>query len=473
MFPTDPVLLVDDEEHLVRSFDNTLRNSGINNTIRCSDSREVEPLIGSRCVEAVVLDLTMPYVSGRDLLLLCMRVCPETPVIIVTGASEVDTAVDSMKAGAFDYLVKPVKGERLVTAVMRAVDMREIRRENARLKHYFLARDIECPEAFADIVTADPSMHSIFRYVTAIAVSTECVLITGETGTGKELIAEAIHRLSGRKGKFVPVNVSGLDDTMFSDTLFGHVRGAYTGATADRSGLIEQASGGTLLLDEIADLEASAQVKLLRLLQDREYLPLGSDIPRQTDARIVVATNLDIADLLKSRKFREDLYYRIVTHHVHIPPLRDRKRDLPLLLDHFIQKSAETLGKPKSTSPRELLRLLGTYHFPGNVRQLESMVHDAVSSHGTGVLSMEAFMSHMDKDAVGMKTEDARDDEPRMPGIAFSSDRLPEVDEAVDLLIDEAMRRTSGNQTTAARLLGISRQTLNRRLHLRKEQEAK
>ena len=244
------------------------------------------------------------------------------------------------------------------------------------------------PEVFADIVTRDSSMLAIFKYAEAVAPTTLPVLITGETGVGKELIGRCIHAASGRSGSFVPVNVAGLDDTLFADTLFGHVKGAYTGADAAREGMVAKAGEGTLFLDEIGDLAPESQIKLLRLLQEREYYPLGTDRPRPASARFVFATNLDIAKAMGDGKFRKDLLYRLRSHHIRIPPLRERPSDLPVLLDHFFQKAAKVVGKDQPPVPRELLPLLGSYAFPGNIRELEGMVFDAVVRHQSHTLSL-------------------------------------------------------------------------------------
>jgi transcriptional regulator with AAA-type ATPase domain len=303
-------------------------------------------------------------------------------------------------------------------------------------------------------------MRSVFQYIEAICTSPRPVLITGETGVGKELVARAVHALSGRKGRFVPVNVAGLDDNVFADTLFGHKKGAFTGADQARSGLLEQASGGSLFLDEIGDLHAASQVKLLRLLQDGEVFPLGSDVPKRSDARVVVATNQNLGALEASGTFRKDLYYRLCDHHVHIPPLRERLEDLPLLGEHFLEKASKTLNKKKPTPPDELVTLLCTYDFPGNIRELESMIIDAVSAHKAGKLSMEAFKGHIFKDRIPREQELPK--EPR----TFMSfpEKLPTLKQAEDLLIREALERAEGNQSIAALYLGISRQALNKRL---------
>lgn len=291
IFPALPVLLVDDEAQFLFSASLSLNSEGIDNVIQCQDSRDVMSILSEGDFSVVVLDMLMPHLTGWDLLPMIVRDFPDLPVVIITAVNEVKTAVDCMKEGTFDYLVKPVDKVRLVTTVRRAIEVRELRDENTRLKDYLLSDKLEQPDVFSEIITQNPVMRSIFQYIEAIAENALPVLITGETGVGKELVAKALHRLSGRKGELVTVNVAGLDDRLFADTLFGHKKGAFTGADAARNGLVERASGGTLFLDEIGDLSMESQVKLLRLLQEGKYYPLGEDVPKLTDARIIVATD--------------------------------------------------------------------------------------------------------------------------------------------------------------------------------------
>jgi len=304
--------------------------------------------------------------------------------------------------------------------------------------------------------------------VEVIAASRQPVLIYGETGVGKELVARAVHDLSGCKGEFVAINVAGLDDNMFSDTLFGHKKGAYTGADQAREGLIARAERGTLFLDEIGDLSDMSQVKLLRLLQEREYYPVGSDLARKSDARLIMATNRDLQKRIAEGKFRNDLYYRLCTHQINIPPLRERIDDIPRLLDHILAKAAASLNKKKPAPPPELAVLLSLYTFPGNVRELESMVFDAVARHGSGVLSMESFRGVLgDERRKHPRTEapPRPDEENPLTGI-FG--HFPKIDEVENYMIDEAMQLAKGVQGIAAKLLGMGRQTLNKRLMAKK-----
>jgi two-component system nitrogen regulation response regulator GlnG len=467
-FPTLPVLLVDDEPQALQSLDIALRSGGINNIISYQDSRQVMPLLADKEIEVMLLDLWMPHLSGGELLSSASTEFPDLPVIIITGVNDVETAVKCMKSGVFDYLVKPVDKERLLTAVNRAIEIRDLRRENLSLKRSLLSSGLEHPEAFSAIVTGNEAMRSIFQYVEAIAQTAQPVLITGETGVGKELIARAIHALSGRKGDFVAVDAAGLDDNVFADALFGHRKGAFTGADELRVGLVEQAAGGTLFLDEVGDLSNTSQVKLLRLLQEREYRPLGADVSKRADARIVVATNQDIVLSQQSGKFRRDFYYRLSTHHVHLPPLRERLDDLPLLLDHFLEEASQALRRKRPTPPKELLALLGSHHFPGNIRELRSMVFDAVSNHRSRMLSLDQFKAAIEQSESCPKA--SADQSAERPGMAIRfSHQLPTLRDAEKALVSEALKRAQGSQSIAARMLGITRQALNRRL--RRSQE--
>ncbi len=317
---------------------------------------------------------------------------------------------------------------------------------------------LDHPEAFTDIITTDKKMVSIFKYVEHIASTLQPVLVTGETGVGKELIARTIHKLSGLKGEFVPVNVSGLDENIFSDTFFGHVKGAFTGAVTARRGLIEKAAGGTLLLDEIGDLHASSQVKLLRVLQEAEYMPLGQDKPKRANARVISTTNKDLWTFQRAGSFREDLNFRIRTHHVHIPPLRERRGDINVLLHHFLGVSAKALNKEKPKLPRELEVFLSTYRFPGNIRELQSMVFDAVSRSTSKGLSLKAFTN------ISQPQHPPSAPEVEKAFLFASCQELPSIRETTHLLVEEAMKRTKGNQTVAAKMLGISQQAISRRL---------
>ena len=466
-YPDFGILLVDDEPDWLGSLALTLESSaGITNITTCSDSRQVLSILAEGRIRLILLDLTMPHLSGEELLEQIAERYPEIAAIVVSGLNQVETAVRCMKLGAFDYCIKTDEADRIVGAVLRAVRMVEMRREYQEMSSRLVSRELRHPEAFSDIVTADRSMLDIFSYVEAVAKSPQPLLITGESGVGKELIARSAHRLSGCRGKLVTVNVAGLDDTVFADTLFGHVRGAFTGAEQVRRGMVEEAADGTLFLDEIGDLSIPSQVKLLRLLQEGEFFPLGSDLPKRLKARIIVATHQNLSAREGAGAFRRDLYYRLRTHRVHILPLRERRGDIPLLLDHFLEEAAQALRKRKPTPPKGLVQFLETYCFPGNVRELKSMVYDAVSVHRDRMLSMDTFIKAIERLQSECVATGA--DTPRQnPFSGFAE--LPTFSDAAAFLVMEAMDRASGNQTLAARLLGISQPALSKRLKMLKE----
>lgn len=470
VYPHFGVLLVDDEPAWLRSLSLTLeRSAGIANIMTCQDSRLVMELLSENEIGLVLLDLTMPNLSGDTLLRMIAEHHPETAVIIISGMNQIESAVNCMKLGAFDYFVKTVEEDRLISGVLRAIRMLELERQNREMSSRMLSGELKKPEAFSGIITVDRTMHAIFSYIEAVAVSSEPLLIIGESGVGKELIAKAAHFLSGCPGQLVAVNVAGLDDNVFSDTLFGHTRGAFTGADQARRGMIEEAAEGTLFLDEIGDLSIASQVKLLRLLQEGEYYPLGSDRPKRLKARVIVATHQNLKLKQEAGTFRRDLYYRLCIHQVQVPPLRERKGDLPLLLDHFLDDASKALGKKKPTPPRELADLLATYDFPGNIRELKAMVYNAVSIHRDRVLSMEAFVK-----TIGSTDGKCRDSAPVTSehNLYSGLTRLPTFGEAAELLVNEAMNRANGNQTIAARLLGISQPALSKRLKLSRNSQA-
>ena len=464
LYPQKPVLIIDDEADILKSYELTLKSEGIHNVLSCRDPRNVMSIIADRNLWVILLDLSMPYISGEEILLNITNEHPDIPVIIITGDNEVDTAVRCMKRGAFDYMVKPVEKNRLVSGVKRVIEIRELQHENQMLKQRILDGTLARPEAFSAIITNNRTMLSLFQYAESIAISPKPVLITGETGVGKELMARAIHTLSERTGEFISINAAGIDDNVFADTLFGHVKGAFTGADQARKGIVEKASGGTMVLEEIGDLNIDSQVKLLRIIQEGEYYPLGSDLPQKSDARIIVSTNRHLQTLQNSERFRKDLFFRLRAHHIHIPPLRERLDDIPLLLEHFLEEIAQSLEKKTPSYPEELITLLSNYDFPGNIRELRVMVYDALSTHKSKNISMKRFLLNMDRgcDHTG---RDSTFDQSESPSSLQITGMLPTLKQATRSLITEAMRRTDNNQSMAARLLGISRQTLARHLN--------
>ncbi|OEU67037.1 MAG: two-component system response regulator [Desulfovibrio sp. S3730MH75] len=455
--------MVDDEPAWSHSLALSLKvSAGINHVISCHDSRDAMGLLEKNDCSLVLLDLTMPYVSGETLLAKIGETYPDIPVVIISGMNQIDIAIRCVKAGAADFYVKTDERERVVTGVVRVLKQNQLQQENRRLAEQLLQHEAETNPAFSAIVTKSAKMRGIFSYLRAIARSYEPILIIGESGTGKELIARALHQLRCPDKPWVAVNVAGLDDMVFSDTLFGHVKGAYTGADQNRKGMIEQAADGILFLDEIGDLSMASQVKLLRLLQEGEYYPLGSDRPYKSKARIVTATNQNLSAKESEGSFRRDLHFRLCSHRVELPPLRERKEDLSPLLDLFLAEAAESMDKKKPTAPPELLTLLATYSFPGNVRELRAMVYDAVSIHPGGVLSMARFKAAIDSNE--QRDESASDADIHFSTKVKFTDDLPTLKEVSQLLVNEAMQRSQGNQSIAARMLGVTPQALSKRL---------
>ncbi|MCP5158163.1 MAG: sigma-54-dependent Fis family transcriptional regulator [Gammaproteobacteria bacterium] len=459
-----PVLIVDDDTFSLMITSKALQKAGLKKILTCMDSRQAMEMVTHHQVGMVFLDLVMPHLGGEELLQTLSERYPEILVIILTATEAVDTAVRCIQAGAFNYLTKPIDFERLFTIVKNALALQELQQENQALRQSACSADLHRPEVFADIVTHSVKMLQIFRYVESIAGTAEPVLITGETGVGKDLFAQAIHSLSNRRGALVAVNVAGLDDIVFSDTLFGHSKGAFTGAERVRGGLIEQASSGTLFLDEIGDLTATSQSKLLRLLQGGDYFPLGSDVPKHSDARVISATHRNLWQLAQQEKFRQDLNFRLRTHHLHIPPLRERLDDLPLLIEHFLTEFTTRFEKPRLRASKALIKLLEGYSFPGNIRELRMIVFDAATRTPTNTLSPRLLEAHLNQASMSsaVATTPTNSNTP----LGFNA-HLPTLKQATDLLIQEALRRSNGNQTAAAKLLGISQQALSKRLKSR------
>lgn len=464
LYPANPVLLVDDEEEILASLRLTLALAGITNAILCSSGSAALDIAQDREVEAILLDVLMPGRKGDDILEELLNAQPDLPVIMVTGVDDVDLAVSCMRKGAYDYIRKPADSERIVSALTRAFELRTMRRERRNLSTGFLSPAPPKSEAFREIVTHSPAMLRIFQYCEAIAASPEPVLIMGETGVGKELLAKAIHCASARKGEFVAVNVAGLDEQAFSDTLFGHVRGAFTGADRARGGLMERASGGTLFLDEIGDLPVQAQIKLLRVLQEREFYPMGSDRPKPLTARIISATNRCAEELGDGQRFRADFYFRIATHALTIPSLRHRPEDITPLAAHFLELSAQTYGHAIEL-PSQMLDLLREYAFPGNIRELRGLILDTAGRSQNDQPCLDALKEKLSQTQPVLQSS--------MPDQMFSTFlRLPTLQEGSEALVAEALKRTEGNQRRAAQLLGITPQALNSRLKRRSSSSA-
>lgn len=457
LYPDLPIVIVDDDVTVLKAIGRTLGLNGFNNIVAKGDSRHLMSFLEEKDVSMVLLDITMPHIRGDALLEEIVARHPHLPVVMATATDDINTVVDCMKKGAFDYITKPISTGRLLSAIYSALEVADLRLERDALRQKDLDPSLVCPECFGKIITANREMLKIFSYVEKIATSSRPVLITGETGVGKELIAEAIHLASGRKGKFVVVNVAALDDAVFSDALFGHVKGAYTDASTARGGLVKKAAGGTLLLDEMGSLSLASQVKLLRLIQEREYQPLGADVPMQTDVSIIASTNSNLEEKVRQGKFRGDLYFRLRTHSIHLPPLRDRLDDLPLLVSYFTTQAARESGLKPPKVPGELFPLLKNYSFPGNVRELKSMIDDTVLSQKSRQMSLAPFYKLITPNNTAKPLGEPSG---RQASVLFG-ETLPSAQEVRILLAEEALLRSGGNISMAAHLIGITRQSLS------------
>jgi len=459
-----PILLVDDEPALLRAVGIELRGAGFERIVALDDSRKVLPLLEERAIGVVVVDLTMPHLSGQELLKQIREGHPEIPVIVMTGKSELQTAVQCMRDGAIDYLVKPVDQDRLVASVSHALQIRRYQAEMHSLRELALSDSATRHDAFSEFITQSKEMLRILRYLEQVATLEHPVLICGETGTGKELIARAVHRISGRTGPFVPVDIAGSDDERFSQALFGHARGAPIDAALDRKGLIAKARDGTVFLDEIGNLGDGSQVRLLRLLQDGTFLPSGSDRRLRSRARFIVATGRDLDRDAQAGRFRRDLYHKLDAYRVHLPPLRARQADLPSLVTCLVEKAAVESCKTAPKIPRELFMLLSTYSFPGNVRELESMCRDAVTRHKGGILALRRFKDRIAQNPSATQPAAESSINASIARALEQLQQLPTHKEAGRALEDEAMRRANNNQGIAADLIGMTRAALNRHL---------
>jgi DNA-binding NtrC family response regulator len=443
------ILCVDDDAAIREVFEAQLRSFDCQ-VATASGGHEAIERIRHEVFDVLLVDLVMPDADGLEVLEQALALYPDLLVIMVTAHGSIDSAVAATKAGAFHYLTKPVQDwEMLHVTIERGLEQKRLRRENQVLR-----TQIETRFAPANIVGTNPEMRRIFQLIDTVAPTRSTVLITGESGTGKELIARALHRRSDRsEGPFVAVNCGALPDNLLEDELFGHLRGAFTDAVGDRQGRFAQADGGTLFLDEVGTMSPNLQVKLLRVLQEREFTPLGGTQKREVDVRIVAATNLDLRKEMEARRFREDLYYRLNVIQVEIPALRDRRDDVPLLVQHFLEKLGRGLGAPPKRFDQEAMRCLLGHTWPGNVRQLENVVERAVTLSGSRAdLQVDDLPSEMQR-AEGMIVPAVRVD-----GDGISLDAV--LADFEGRLLYQALENTNWTKTRAARLLQIKRTTL-------------
>ncbi len=398
--------------------------------------------------DVVLSDIKMPGRSGIEMVGEIREMRPETPVVLMTAFGSIDSVIESMRAGAFDYITKPFETESVMITIDRAIEHRALEEENRRLR-----RAVDQTSAFGDLIGASPAMREIFALIRKVGHSRASVLITGESGTGKEVVARTIHYHGSRSANpFIPINCTAIPEGLLESELFGHVRGAFTGAHTSKQGLFEKARGGTLFLDEIGDMGLGLQSKLLRVLQDREIRPVGSTQSTKIDVRIITATNKDLQKEMEEERFREDLYYRLNVIPIHIPPLRDRPEDLPLLVDEFVRKHSDGVRQHVSRGAMERLM---KYPWKGNARELENVIERALALSSGDQIDLDD-LPVTDLDDGGGRA--AADGFPRS-----AAQRRLSLREVEDLYIDEVMRLTGGNKVQAAKILGIDRKTLYRR----------
>jgi two-component system response regulator HydG len=396
----------------------------------------------------VLTDLRMQGLQGLQLLTAVKETYPDVNVILMTAFGSVETAIEAMKQGAYDYLIKPVKNDELIRIANRAVREADLRRELHRLR-----REVLKEYSFHQILGKSKPMRDVFDLIRRVADSLTNVLITGESGTGKELVAKAIHYNSDRRdAPFVPVNCAAIPDLLLESELFGHIKGAFTDAKADKRGLFEEAQKGTLFLDELSELPLMLQAKLLRAIQEREIRRVGATRSMPVDVRIIAATNVNLAEAVKAKQFREDLYYRLNVIEVHLPPLRERKEDIPLLVEAFLRRCGETGRKGIKGMTESALALLIDYQWPGNVRELENVIERAV----TLTLQDKIVPEDLPPTIQGLRGDRHVIDE--------AAERTRSLGEVEQDYILRIMDKTGGNKYQAAQILGIDRKTLYRKL---------
>ncbi len=438
------ILIIDDEKNIREGLAMALEDEGYE-ILSAGDGKTGLDMALQEGVDLVITDLKMPGLSGEEVLQQVITKRPGVPVIVLTGHGTVETAVDAMRVGAYDFLTKPLDLERLFLLVKRALQNRQL-----VLQHQQLLEQIEKAKSFENIIGKSASMAKVFEDIKKVAPTKASVLITGETGVGKELIARAIHNLSNRKEKpFVQVHCASFAESLLESELFGHEKGAFTGAMQRVRGRFELANEGTLMLDEIGEVNQMIQVKLLRVLQEKKFERVGGAETISVDTRIIAATNRDLEEEIKKGSFREDLYFRLNVVHIHIPPLRERKEDIPLLIASFIKEFAEENGKKISSIEQKARTALYNYDWPGNIRQLQNCIQSAVVMSSDEVIHFEDLPSPLKEKAES------------------SSIVIPmgaNMEEAEKQIILQTLESQNNNKTKTADILGIGRRTLHRKL---------
>jgi len=443
------VLIVDDEEVLRDVLETVLQREDFDVVLAASGEEALSVLDGDDAIDLVILDVMLPGISGIDTLRAIRISNPQLPVIVITAFSSIDGAIEAMKHGAFHYIPKPFKNEEVILTVNKALEQRRLSRENERLK-----AELSEKYAYSNIIGKSESMRKIFDLIRLAAPSRSNILIFGESGTGKELVAKAIHHASPRaRNAFVTVNSGSLPPELLESSLFGHMKGAFTGAIATKRGLFEVADGGSIFLDEIGNINLETQAKLLRVIQEKEFMRLGSVETVKVDVRIIAATNADLAKLMAESKFREDLFYRLNVITVSLPPLRRRREDIPLLTAHFLEKYAEeNKRKVKEITP-EAMRILMDHSWPGNVRELENTIERAVVLCTSERIGPELLPDYL---RFPVQTE--------QPAMIVPTDGLS-LKDAVSryerTMILQSLEMANGVQKKAAELLQLKPSTLN------------
>jgi DNA-binding NtrC family response regulator len=441
------ILVVEDEAKMRRLLELQLAEEGFD-ARTAGDAETGLQLLGKESFDVVVTDFKLPGMSGLEFLHAVKRVNADLPVVIMTAYGTVESAVDAMKAGASDYVLKPFSLAELVLVIRKELATHQLRQENRDLREA-LGRRYE----YKNIVARSDKMQAVLALVERVAPTNSTVLIGGESGVGKDLVARAIHEHSQRaSGPFIKINSTAIPETLLESELFGYEKGAFSGASASKPGKFEMANNGTLFLDEIGDVPAATQVKLLRVLQDREFERLGSTKTQKVDVRLVAATNRDLRAALEEGTFREDLYYRLNVVAIDIPPLREHKEDIPALAEFFLQKSARESGKAVQGITSAAMKMLMDFHWPGNIRELQNVLERAVtlstgSTLDVGDIHIDAPMRRAHADS--------------------GSAALPEgmtLEQYEEELLREALKRANGNKSQAARALGLSRNALRYRL---------
>ncbi len=449
---TTKILIVDDDPRMRKSLANLLHREGYVIT-EAPGGKEAADHLGSDVFDLVIADLKMEPLSGLDLLRLVKQMSPDVEVILITAFGTIEVAVEAMRLGAFDFITKPFQVEEILLRVRNALEKHRLKEEVNQLR-----TEVKSAFGFEGIVGVSEEMHQVLTILPRVAQIDSTVLVTGESGTGKELIARAIHAASRRPhGPFVSVSCAALPENLLESELFGHVKGAFTGAIAARKGLLEEARGGTFFLDEIGEAPLPIQVKLLRVLEDRSIRRLGDNRSFQVDVRMVAATNRDLQSAMREKLFREDLFYRLNVVPIHVPPLRERGGDIPPLVAHFIEKYHGKIKKQVSGVSPQAMTLLMAYRWPGNVRELENVIQRMMVVAKGDTLDVQDFPPEISgKQAPRDRPKDMKDITRESAGLAEKN------------LILDALSKTGGNVTQAARSLGISRVTLQKKMKMYK-----